>query len=361
MNETISRAAVDPTETVRFVDGPTIMLRSGRYMDLLNPSACAFNVNDIAHALSNLTRFTGQCTDFYSVAQHGLALSHMVPRKDALAALMSDAASAFVGDVVKPLKRLMPRYKGIEDAVRRAVFNRLGLPMESSAAMRAAKAELLEIERSCVQTECGRVFDFDRPGQCDFDIYDIANALANTCRFTGHCGHFYSVAQHCVLVSQVVAPEEALMGLMHDSPEAFVGDVAKPLKILLPDYSVIEDRVEEAVFERFGIPKKLPPTIKAGDIVLLRTEQRDIMQAESHIWGFAAGAKPMADRIQPLSPAAAREAFLVRYEELTGSKAPRRALKPAIAGAQQGAQIAPMIPTIARQAFLARYLELTGR
>lgn len=361
MNETISRSAVDQTETVRFVDGPTIMLRSGRYMDLLNPSACAFNVNDIAHALSNLTRFTGQCTDFYSVAQHGVALSHMVPRKEALAALMSDAASAFVGDVVKPLKRLMPRYKGIEEAVRRAVFSRLGLPMEASAAMRAAKAELLEIERGCVQTESGRDFDFERPGQCEFDIYDIANALANTCRFTGHCGHFYSVAQHCVLVSQVVKPEEAMMGLMHDSPEAFVGDVAKPLKILLPDYSVIEHRVEEAVFDRFGIPKKLPPTIKAGDIVLLRTEQRDIMQAESHIWGFAAGAQPMSNRIQPLPPAAAREAFLDRFEQLSGTRVERRQLHAAVRASGGRDPIVPMVPEQARKAFLERYLELTGR
>lgn len=361
MSEALKAKGADPNDVVRFVEGPTIMLRSGRYMDLLNPSACPFNVNDIAHAISNLARFTGQCTDFYSVAQHGVILSTMVPKKDALMALMSDSASAFVGDVVKPLKRLMPRYRGIEDAVRRTVFGRLGLPVDVPMSVRAAKAELLEIERGSVQTGCGRHFDFSRPGESAFDIYDIANALANICRFTGHSGQFYSVAQHCVLVSQVVPESDAMMGLMHDAPEAFVGDVAKPLKILLPDYAAIEERVEDAVFERFGLPKRMPPTIKASDIILLRTEQRDVMQAEGHVWGFAAGAQPLPERIIPMEPAAAREAFLKRFEQLSGTRVERRPLRAATTAPSGRDSIVPMVPNQARREFLARYLELTGR
>ena len=181
------------------------------------------------------------------------------------------------------------------------------------------------IKGPTIMLASGNYFDLEDPASSEFGIEDIAHALAHICRYTGHCRTFYSVAQHSVLVSRVVPPEHAFHGLMHDAAEAFIGDVAKPLKILLPDYKVIEDRIEAAVFARFGLPAQLPQCVKDADRVLLRTEQRDLMGADGHQWSFTEGTAPLAERIEPMPPAEAKWLFLTRYAafkpnvELTGA------------------------------------------
>ena len=169
-----------------------------------------------------------------------------------------------------------------------------------------------------ILTVAGNYFDFTEPDRCTFGIMEIAHALSHICRFTGHVHTFYSVAQHSVLVSQIVPPEDALAGLLHDAAEAFIGDVAKPLKQLLPDYKAIEERVEAAVLGRFGLPAKLPASVKAADLVMLATEKRDLMPGDRHTWECIAGHRPLDGRILPMSPRTAFEAFMLRYSEITG-------------------------------------------
>ena len=134
------------------------------------------------------------------------------------------------------------------------------------------------IKGSTILLASGDYFDLLEPESCLGPCLarDIAHALSNLCRFTGHTSRFYSVAEHSVFVSRIVPPEDALAGLLHDAAEAFIGDVSSPLKALLPEYRVIEKRIEAAVLGHFGI-RWIPETVKIADRQMLRKEQREAM------------------------------------------------------------------------------------
>ncbi|WP_077791660.1 YfbR-like 5'-deoxynucleotidase [Escherichia coli] len=89
---------------------------------------------------------------------------------------------------------------------------------------------------SFIKTFSGKHFYYDKINKDDIVINDIAVSLSNICRFAGHLSHFYSVAQHAVLCSQLVPQEFAFEALMHDATEAYCQDIPAPLKRLLPDY-----------------------------------------------------------------------------------------------------------------------------
>ena len=172
---------------------------------------------------------------------------------------------------------------------------------------------------SWIQTFTGRRFDLLHPRQDDVDIIDIAHALSHVCRFAGHTDRFYSVAQHCVIVSQLCQPWEALYGLLHDAAEAYIGDITRPLKIVLGDeIKAREYVIEKVIFERFGIDwdGSHHQAIKVWDEMALVTEARDLFtHAPIGDWSKRYGA-PMVEKIKPVWPGRAELLFLCRFVEL---------------------------------------------
>ena len=108
-------------------ENPYIALPGGRVVHLLMISPYEFTIYDIASALSKLCRFTGQVTNFYSVAQHSCYVHDLVTSNNRLWGLLHDASEAFIGDVSSPLKHLLPEYCGIEAKIMRCITDKYGL------------------------------------------------------------------------------------------------------------------------------------------------------------------------------------------------------------------------------------------
>ena len=107
---------------------PTVRMVSGVEIDLLDPNPATINIEDIAHHLAKLDRYNGAAPKHhYSVGQHCLYVSEILPEPLKLWGLLHDATEAICGDVVSPLKALIPAYKEIEEGISKAVCERFGL------------------------------------------------------------------------------------------------------------------------------------------------------------------------------------------------------------------------------------------
>lgn len=164
-----------------------------------------------------------------------------------------------------------------------------------------------------MQTFTGKLVDLSKFTADDVRLPDISHALSLINRFTGHSIRPYSVAQHSVLVSRLLSPEHALWGLMHDASEAYLGDVATPLKNMLPGYRELEERVQRAIAKHFHMRLPIPPEVKRADLTALLTEKRDLMTCE-HDWGIDADVA--SEVVQPLAWQAAKRLFEERFKEL---------------------------------------------
>jgi len=117
------------------------------------------------------------------------------------------------------------------------------------------------------------------PHPDDVCIEDIAHALSLLARFAGHTFEPYSVAQHCWMVSKLCDPPDALDGLMHDSAEAYVTDMPRPLKHSpgLEAYRTAEDRVHMMIANKFGFKAEVPESVLRADELVVEAEMRDLM------------------------------------------------------------------------------------
>ncbi len=172
--------------------------------------------------------------------------------------------------------------------------------------------------KSSITTLSGKFFDILKPEDYDYDIEEIATALSNLCRYTGHVTRFYSVAEHSVLVSRIVPERLAMAGLLHDASEAYLGDVSSPLKQLLPEYKRIEERVQQAIAASFNLGNDLHhPAIHEADKRMYWQERQGIANngVRDNLWHQDLRATRKVEAMG-ISPKMARRMFLWRYRQI---------------------------------------------
>tara|TARA_R110000824_G_scaffold118960_19_gene272690 strand:- start:113517 stop:114149 length:633 start_codon:yes stop_codon:yes gene_type:complete len=179
----------------------------------------------------------------------------------------------------------------------------------------------------------GRRLDLLDPSPLDIEIEDIAHGLARVARWNGQTvgEHAYSVAEHCVLVSDIcklIRPgwpaKWLLAALLHDAPEYVIGDMISPFKAALGfDYKSFEHRLESAIHIRFGLPADLPQTVEE---IIKRADKASAFFEATQIAGFSdtegaeifgrpRGLAPV--KLKPLPTSEAQAKFLKRFAALT--------------------------------------------
>lgn len=152
-------------------------------------------------------------------------------------------------------------------------------------------------------------------------IDDIAQGLANICRFNGQCRSFYSVAEHSVAVSMLVETPYRLAGLLHDAAEAYLGDVPRPLKYR-PEYRYYRDAEEkllDVIWRRFRIIREDFDHVIVSDQLMLKAEMHQLMDIPAGhplVVEKLPQFQHLLQQIHGYSPPAAKSIFLTRFFEL---------------------------------------------
>ena len=107
-----------------------------------------------------------------------------------------------------------------------------------------------------------------------------------------------------------------MAALLHDGSEGYAPDLQTPLKALLPEFKAIEERVQAAIFKRFGLPYPMDVSIKEADLKALATERRDLTPWGEDYWPLLGDVKPLPFKIAAMSPQEAYSAFMDRFFEL---------------------------------------------
>ncbi len=197
--------------------------------------------------------------------------------------------------------------------------------------------------RVWIQTYSGCRFSPTNPSPKNIFIKDIAHSLSNQCRFTGHTRHFYSTAQHSVLVARLCPFWCKLEGLLHDAGEAYLVDLARPVKYgtaLGEPFRQLERAIDEAIAERYRLTYPWPAEVKRADNTVLLAEKEQLMRpiewdkADRTKWDMQAGFDEnvnvpivrapwwlpvvtlgMMREFEPWSPKKAEKEFLKAYKE----------------------------------------------
>lgn len=166
-----------------------------------------------------------------------------------------------------------------------------------------------------ITTYTGRNFNPLDPNIDDINLLDICHGLSNICRFVGHVREFYSVGEHSCRVHDLVSAPIRLRAILHDASEAYICDLAAPLKTQkeMEFFKVIENNLMKVIYEKYGLDEEEPEELHFFDKSLGSTEQRDLMPPGSVRGSYA----PLENVfISPWSPVQAKFAMIDRLERL---------------------------------------------
>ena len=178
-----------------------------------------------------------------------------------------------------------------------------------------------------IQTFSGKKFFYYDLDHSMFAVEDMAHAMANLARFNGHTREFYSVAQHSVIVSQIIEDhlggehKDVGAGLLHDAPEAYLGDVPKPFKVTIMEvFGPVEDEIYRNIAQIHDLDEELPNAVKVADVQALLLEKEQLLPVRvPWEWVTDQMIQDLPDiTIDPLPPAEAKQLFLERYEQVFG-------------------------------------------
>lgn len=132
-----------------------------------------------------------------------------------------------------------------------------------------------------LQTYSGGRVSVMNPQPEEINIQDVAIALAKQCRFNGHCSEFYSVAEHCVRGAKL-ALEWYGLGvakefLLHDATEAYMGDMIRPVKRMIPQFEEMEQVFWKAISTKYKVPYIHSAEVHYLDNVMVTWEKRDLL------------------------------------------------------------------------------------
>ena len=174
----------------------------------------------------------------------------------------------------------------------------------------------MDAEGPWIQSTSGRVWSLTNPRVEDVDLADIAHALGNLCRFNGHSCMFFSVAEHSLLVADVVEPELRVYGLLHDAHEAWTGDISTPMKLLLsPELECIQESIDRVIHEACGLAWPLSDEMQmyvaVADRYVLALERGYMMRDCPREWpGELLPVRLSSSPFMPLGPREAASRWL---------------------------------------------------
>ena len=173
-----------------------------------------------------------------------------------------------------------------------------------------------DIKDEYIVTHSGRRFYPFDPTKSEVHIEDIAHHLSNICRFTGAVKYHYSVAQHSLIVSQLLPVGWRLHGLMHDAEEYVTNDLAKPVKMGLADYLSCAGKIKERIYQRFCLSWPDPDFVHEMDQRVYATGAKDLLR-ERQTCEFDA---ILGLRVRRWRPETAEREFLRQFYKLGGDR-----------------------------------------